>query len=163
MILTARRFMIALGFLLAVSSRSAKAQPAPQTVSFAVNAINVITYTGVPVLTITTAVAGSNPTTKTLSTSRWNVTTNQTGAKITASIPSNVPAGLTLSVNLAAPTGAASLGYKVLTTVSVDLVTGITKIGQTNRTVNYRLAATAAAGVIPSTTRVVTYTLTGGT
>lgn len=149
--------------LLAASSRSAKAQPTTQIVTFAVNPINVISFTGSPSITLTTAVAGSNPTTKTLSTSRWNVTTNQTGAKITASIPTNVPAGVTLSVNLAAPTGGVSLGYKALTTVSVDLVTGITKRNQTNRVVNYRLAATAAAGVIPSTTRVVTYTLTGGT
>ena len=59
-----------------------------------------------------------------------------------------------------------SLGNRVrkaLTTVSVDLVTGITMRNQTNRVVNYRLAATAAAGVVASTTRVVTYTITGGT
>ena len=143
------------------SARSAHGQT--QTVTFAVNPINVISFTGAPSLTVITAVAGLNPTTVTLSTARWNVTTNQTGAKITASIPANVPAGVTLSVSLAAPAGATSLGYKPLTTVAVDLVTNITKRNQTNRTVNYRLAATPAAGVILSTTRVVTYTITGGT
>ncbi len=157
------RLVWAVGLLLAGVCRSAHAQPATQVVTFQVLPINVISFTGAPSLTITTAVAGANPTTVTLSTSRWNVTTNQTGAKITASIPTNVPAGVTLSVNLAAPLGAASLGYKALTTVSTDLVTGITKRNQTNRVVNYRLAATAAAGVVASTTRVVTYTITGGT
>jgi len=159
----ATRLVCAVGLLLTGLCWSAQAQPATQVVTFQVLPINVISFTGVPVvLTITTAVAGLNPTTRTVSTARWNVTTNQTGAKITASIPTNVPAGVTLSVNLAAPTGATSLGYKALSTVSTDLVTGITKRNQTNRTVNYRLAATAAAGVVPSQTRVITYTITGG-
>jgi hypothetical protein len=158
------RLVCAVGLLLAGTGRSAHAQLATQVVTYQVLPVNVISFTGSPSLTITTAVAGANPTTVTLSTSRWNVTTNQTGAKITASIPTNVPVGLTLSANLATPGGGAvSAGYKALTTVSVDLVTGITKRNITNRVVNYRLAATAAAGVVPSTTRVVTYTITGGT
>jgi hypothetical protein len=158
------RLFCAVGLLLAGICRSAHAQPATQVVTYRVLPINVISFTGTPSLTITTAVAGAAPTTVTLSTPRWNVTTNQTGAKITASIPTNVPTGVTLSVNLATPGGGAvSTGYKALSTVSVDLVTGITKRNITNRVVNYRLAATAAAGVIPSATRVVTYTITGGT
>lgn len=155
--------MLVLGLLVIALSRHAKAQPATQTVLFAVKPINVISFTGSPSITITTAVAGSSPTTVTNNIARWNVTTNQTGAKITASIPSNAPGGVTLSVSLAAPAGATSLGFKPLTTLSVDLVTNITKRNQTNRTVSYRLAATPAAGVIPSTSRVVTYTITGGT
>ena len=69
-----------------------------QTVTFAVNAINQISFTGAPSLTITTAVAGSDPTSASDATSTWNVTTNQTGAKISASIASAMPAGLTLRV-----------------------------------------------------------------
>ena len=141
----------------------AEAQSGTQLVGFAVNAINVIAFTGAPSLTVVTAVAGANPTTVTNSTARWAVTTNQTGAKITGSIGSAMPAGLTLSANLAAPTGGTSLGYRALGTVAVDLVTNVTKRNQVNRVVNYRLAATAAAGVVTSSTRVVTYTITGGT
>lgn len=142
---------------------SARAQTGTQTVTFRVNAINVIRFTGTPSLTVVAAVAGANPTTVTNSTARWHYTTNQTGAKITGSIATAMPTGTTLSVNLAAPTGGTSLGYRVLGTVAVDLVTGVTRRNQTNRVVNYRLAATAAAGVIPSSTRIVTYTITGGT
>ena len=163
MISAARRFSVAIALLAVASPRSAKAQLATQTVGFAVNAINVIAFTGSPSMTIITALAGSNPTTVTNATARWAVTTNQTGAKITASIPTNVPTGLTLSVSLQAPTGGVSLGFKALTTATVDLVTGVTKRNQINRTVSYRLAATPAGGVIASTTRVVTYTITGGT
>ena len=141
---------------------AAQAQTATQTVTFAVNAINQIAFTGAPSLTITTAVAGSAPTSVTDASSAWAVTTNQTGAKISAAIASNMPAGLTLSANLAAPTGGTSASFQSLSTVSVDLVTGITKLAQGSLTATYKLDATAAAGVVASATRVVTYTISGG-
>ena len=140
----------------------AHAQTANQTVTFAVNAINQIAFAGTPSLTITTAVAGSAPTSVTDATSTWAVTTNQTGAKISASIPTVMPTGLTLSVNLGNPAAATSAGYMALGTAGVDLVTGITKLGQGSLAVTYKLDATAAAGVVTSATRVVTYTISGG-
>ena len=158
----ARRGAVALA-LVALAGVSAQAQTATQTVTFAVNAINQIAFTGSPSLTITTAVAGSAPTSVTDATSSWAVTTNQTGAKITASIPTAMPTGLTLSTNLAAPAGATSAGYMALGTVAVDCVTTITKLQQGSLAVTYKLDATAAAGVVASSTRVVTYTITGGT
>ena len=153
---------LALAFLAAPAARAAHAQTATQTVTFAVNAINQIAFTGAPSLTITTAVAGSAPTSVTDVSASWAVTTNQTGAKITASIPSAMPAGLTLSANLAAPTGGTSTSFQSLTTTAVDLVTGITKLAQNTLGVTYKLDATPAAGVVTSATRVVTYTITGG-
>src|SRR5665647_1614874 len=80
---------------------AAQAQTATQTVTFAVNAINQIAFSGAPSLTITTAVAGSAPTSVTDVSASWAVTTNQSGAKITASIATAMPAGLTLSASLA--------------------------------------------------------------
>ena len=163
MIITnARRTAVALA-LVAFAAASAQAQTANQTVTFAVNAINQIAFAGAPSLTITTAVAGSAPTSVTDNTASWAVTTNQTGAKITASIPAVMPAGLTLSSSLAAPAAATSAGFLALGTVAVDLVTGITKLAQGALGVTYKLDATAAAGVVASSTRVVTYTITGGT
>ena len=157
----ARRTAVALA-LVAFSALSAQAQTANQTVTFAVNAINQISFAGAPSLTITTATAGSAPTSVTDASATWAVTTNQTGAKISATMPA-MPAGLTLSASLAAPAGATSAGYQSLSTVSVDLVTGITKLAQGALVVTYKLDATAAAGVVASTTRVVTYTISGGT
>jgi len=159
----ARRSALALALLTCTMAGSASAQTATQTVTFAVNAINQVAFTGSPSLTITTAVAGSNPTSVSDASASWAVTTNQTGAKITASIPLAMPAGLTLSANLAAPGGATSLGSKALGTAGVDLVTGITMKAQSGMAVTYTLDATAAAGVVPSGSRVVTYTITGGT
>jgi YD repeat-containing protein len=141
---------------------AAQAQTANQTVTYAVNAINQIAFVGAPSLTITTAVAGSAPTSVTDASATWAVTCNQTGAKITATLAANMPAGLTLSSNLVAPTGGASAGYLALSTVGVDLVTGITKLAQGALGVTYKLDATAAAGVVASATKVVTYTISGG-
>lgn len=159
---TARR-LAAAAALVVVAAPVAHAQTATQTVTFAVNAINQIAVTGTPSLTITTATAGSAPTSVTDATATWAVTTNQTGAKITASIASNMAAGLTLSASLAAPTGGTSAGFLSLSTTAVDVVTGITKLAQGSLGVSYKLDATAAAGVVTSATRVVTYTITGGT
>ena len=149
--------------LVTVTAVSAQAQTATQTVTFQVNAINKIAFAGTPSLTITTAVAGSAPTSVTDATASWAVTTNQTGAKITASIPVDMVSGLTLSSSLVAPAGATSGGYMALSSVSADLVTGITKLAQGTLGVTYKLDATAAAGVVASDTRIVTYTITGGT
>jgi len=144
------------------AATAASAQTATQVVTFQVDAINQIAFAGSPSLVVNTATAGSNPTAST-SAASWAVTTNQTGSKITASIGSNMPAGLTLSVNLAAPAGASSAGAQSLSTVAVDLVTTITMLAQGALGVTYTLDATAAAGVVASTSRTVTYTITGGT
>ena len=157
------RFALAAAALLVAAAPAAQAQTATQTVTFAVNAINQIAFTGAPSLTIITAVAGSSPTSVTDVSAAWAVTTNQTGAKITASIPTVMPAGLTLSGNLVAPTGGTSAGFQALGTVAADMVTGITKLAQGSLGVAYKLDATPAAGVVTSATRIVTYTITGGT
>jgi CheY-like chemotaxis protein len=138
------------------------AQTAQQTVTFQVDAINQISVAGSPSLSITAGVAGGAPTSVTSTGNTWAITTNQSNSKITASIASAMPTGLTLSVNLGAPAGASSAGAKTLGTSAVDVVTGITKLNATGLSMVYQLDATAAAGVVASSTRVVTYTVTGG-
>ena len=153
--------ILATMILMAGAASAASAQTATQTVTFQVDAINQIAFSGSPSLVINTATAGSAPTAATAS-ANWAVTTNQTGAKVTASIGSAMPAGVTLSVNLGAPAGASSAGAQELSTTAVDLVTGLTKVAQGTLGVTYSLTATAAAGVVSSTSRTVTYTITGG-
>ena len=159
--MNAKKILSTMALMLSAAS-AASAQTATQVVTFQVDAINQIAFTGSPSLVINTATAGSNPTGATAS-ANWAVTTNQTGAKITASIASNMPAGLTLQVNLTAPAGGTSAGAQSLSTTSVDLVTSITKLAQGSLGVTYSLAATPTAGVVTSSTRTVTYTITGGT
>jgi hypothetical protein len=150
------------GMFVAVAATAAAAQTATQTVTFQVDAINQVGVTGSPTMDILAAVAGSAPTSVTSAGNTWAVTCNQTGAKITASINSAMPAGVTLSATLGAPAGGTSAGIMSLSTTAVDMVTGITKLNASALTLTYQLDATAAAGVITSTTRVVTYTSTGG-
>ena len=142
--------------------RTAMAQTSTQTVTFQVDAINQISFSGSPSLLINAATAGSAPTSVTATGSTYSVTTNQTGAKITASIASVMPTGLTLSATLTAPAGATSAGLKSLSTTASDMVTTISKLNAASLSVTYQLDATAAAGVVVSATRVVTYTITGG-
>src|SRR2546423_12314455 len=149
--LTRIYFLFAMGALGGAAELGAQTQ----TVTFAVNAISQISFSASPSLTITTAVAGSDPTSVIDAASTWSVTTNQTGAKISASLASAMPAGLTLRVLLAAPAGAASLGSTSLGTTSVDLVTGITKQKGSALVATYDLDATPAAGVVSSATKVV--------
>ena len=156
------RLFAAAGVLSLVASAAAFGQTATQIVTFQVTAINQISVSGAPSLTITTAVAGSAPTSVTSNVANWSVTTNQSTAKITGSLDSNMPAGLTLSANLAAPAGASSAGLTALSSSAVDLVTNITKLNASGLGLTYQLDATAAAGVVASSTRTVTYTITGG-
>ncbi|MGI9141276.1 MAG: hypothetical protein ACR2GJ_09220 [Gemmatimonadaceae bacterium] len=157
------RTFIALVALGTAFASRAEAQTATQTVTFQVSAINQVAVTGSPSLTVNTATAGSAPTAAT-ATGSWAVTTNQTGAKITGSIASAMPDGVTLTANLTAPAGGAtSAGAVSLGIVATDLVTGITKLNASALALTYGLAATAAAGVVASDTRVVTFTVTGGT
>jgi hypothetical protein len=148
--------------LLLAAANPAQAQTATQTVTFQVDAINQIAFTGSPSLVINTATAGSGPAAATAN-GTWAVTTNQSNAKITASINSAMPAGLTLTANLAAPAGGTSAGAQTLSTTAVDVVTGLTKVAQGTLNVTYELTATTAAGVVTSQSRTVTYTITGGT
>ena len=154
------RSAIMSGLLVIAAAASASAQT--QTVTFQVDAINMIAVTGSPSLTINTATAGGAPTSATSTGNTWAVTTNQSNAKVSASIASNMPAGLTLSASMVAPAGATSAGLQPLTTVAVDLVTVLTKQAATGLALSYQLDATAAAGVVASSTRLVTFTVSGG-
>ena len=153
---------LTIGALVAFAAVNTASAQVTQTVTFQVSAINQIAVTGAPSLTINAAVAGSAPTSVTSAANTWSVTTNQSTAMITASIPLAMPVGLTLSANLTAPAGATSTGLTALGTVAVNVVTGITKLNSAALGLTYQLDATAAAGVISSSTRVVTYTITGG-
>lgn len=159
--LNLRREIAALALIVG-ASLPATAQTATQTLTFQVDAINQIAFAGSPSLVVSTASAGNEPSVASAA-ATWAVTTNQSNAKITASINAALPANVILTVDLAAPSGATSAGAQPLGTTAVDLVTSLTRVAQGGLGVTYTLSATAAAGVVASTTRTVTYTITGGT
>lgn len=154
---------LAAALTLLCAANPLRAQTATQTVSFEVQAINQLAVSGNPgALTISAATAGNAPTSVSNSSTTWALTTNETSRKVTASIDQAMPANVTLSVALGAPSGAASAGTKVLGTTAVDLVTGASTVNQGTLSITYTLAATAAAGVVPSGSRTVTFTLVAG-
>jgi len=135
---------------------------ATQTVTFEVTAINEITVTGDPSLTINSATAGSGLNMATDALTSWAITTNAgtNGKKLTASINNNMPDGLTLQADFTAPTGAVSEGAKTLSSSAVNVVTGIEGVAASGLGITYTLSATVGAGVVNSSTRTVTLTLT---
>ena len=148
---------------LALTAAAGEGFAQTQTVSFSVDPVNQMSVSGNPgALTISAAVAGSALTSVTDATTTWAITTNQTGTKVTAAIDEAMPSGVTLKVNLAAPTLATSAGAVTLGTVAADVVTGITKLNETGKTITYTLSATSAAGVVASSSRTVTYTVVAG-
>ena len=147
--------------LVVFSAGKAAAQQATQDVTFEVQAINQIAFTGTPSLVISAATAGGAPTSASAN-ATYAVTTNETNRKITAEINSAMPAGVTLSVSLAAPAGGSSAGAVSLGTTAQDVVTGVSTVNASGLGVTYTLQATSAAGVVASDTRTVTYTITAG-
>lgn len=157
----ARRGAAVLGMIVGVAG-TASAQTATQTVTFQVDAISRLAFTGSPSLIVNTAVAGQNPTQATAS-ATYAVTTNQSAQKITAQLNSAMPTGLTLGVTLQTPGGSAtSVAGVQLDATAKDVINNLGQIAASALTVSYTLDATPAAGVVASSSRVVTYTITTG-
>ena len=151
------------GSLSLLSGIAMAATSATQTVTYAVSAINAITVSGNPAaLTVNAATAGSAPTSVSDATTTYAITTNETGKKITGATNTDMPAGLTLTVNLVAPTGGSSAGATSLSSIAADLVTGITTLNESGKTITYNLSATSAAGVVGSASKTVTLTIVDG-
>ncbi|MHB0937190.1 MAG: hypothetical protein ACYDCO_03120 [Armatimonadota bacterium] len=151
------------GLMLFAAVSAYAANSATQTVTYEVSAINEISVSGNPgALTVSTATAGSQPNSVSDSSTTYAITTNGTSMKITGAINTNMPANTTLSVNLTAPTGGTSAGATSLSTVAADLVTGITTLAESGKTIAYTLSATVTAGVVGSASKTVTLTIAAG-
>jgi hypothetical protein len=152
--------LIAAAVSLTAGTTQAQSDQASHLVSFEVQAINSISVTGSPSLVISAANAGSAPTSVTAN-ATYSITTNEVGQKVTASIDSDMPSGVTLSVLLGAPTGA-SASSQSLSEIAADVLTGVSTLSEAGLSMEYTLAATAAAGVVAADSRTVTYTILAG-
>lgn len=110
-------------------------------------------------LTISSATAGSQPNPVTGSTV-YSANLTYTGQrKVVASLNANMPVNTTLTVRVTSPSGGTSLGSVGLDTTPRDVVIAATPVFFTNVTLFYTFTGTVAAGVVPLSTRTVTYTL----
>jgi len=152
--------ILTMALVLGVYGVAHAANEATQSVSFEVQAINEISVSGNPeILTISAATPGSDPTPATDSSTTYAITTNGTGKVITARIDAAMPTGLTLTVNLEAPSVGDSADDVTLSTTAASVVTGIGPVAESSLTITYTLSATAEAEV-GSGSRTVTFTLT---
>lgn len=142
---TLKILAIAILFFFGVTG-TASSQTANQVVTIVVANINVISVSsGSLTLTINTATPGSAPSDAVDSATSYSVTTNGSAIKITASLGSAYASGISLALNLGAPSGATSAGSTVLTTTAQDLVTGISSLNESTLGITYTASATTAA------------------
>ena len=159
-----KKLVIALVFLISLCGLNGLCMAVNQTVTFEVQAINELSVSGNPgALIINSANAGFEPIEVTDSSTNYGITTNGINKKITGEINSNMPANCALKISMAAPAGGVSTGHTVLSTIASELVTGISGLAESAKTITYSFSATIAAGLISSDSRTVTLTLTDGT
>lgn len=108
--------------------------------------------------TINSAAAGSNPNPVTNSSTTYSGQAS-TSTTIVGVINTSMPTGVTLKIQLQAPTGATSAGLVTMSTTSSTLVSGITNSTWTSLPITYQLSATAAAAIQSNVSRTVTFTL----
>ncbi|MBN2184776.1 MAG: hypothetical protein JW746_05565 [Candidatus Krumholzibacteriota bacterium] len=121
-----------------------------------------LTVSGDPgILVINSVTAGSQPTSVTDATTTYSVVTTPAQMRITGELNSSMPPNVNLRITLQAPAGGTSSGSVQLTTTAKDLITGM--VHHTNQgglSITYEFSATVGAGVISSSSRTVTLTLT---
>lgn len=129
------------------------------SVTYEIAAINETSFTGTPAKLLIDAASELSGVSD--ATTTWAVTTNQTGMAVQGAV-SALPAGVTLEVELAKPTGTSVTTKRALSTTAQDLVTGITTLSESGLAVTYTLSATPAAGVVAEQIATVTYTVVAG-
>lgn len=111
--------------------------------------------------TINTAVAGQQPDPLINISTTYNFTTSALLKKrITGKVNSALPAGVTLQLQLTAPSGASSAGAVTLTTTAQNLVTGIPPNATgTGLTMTYTLTGTVNASKVTNANRNITLSI----
>ena len=156
-------FALSMVLLVVVIGNVYAADNASQTVTYQVSSIDEISVSGNPsALIVNAAVPGSQPTAATDAATSYSITTNNSSRKITGGINSAMPSNTSLKVSLTAPTGGSSAGQVTLTTTAQDLVTGISTLAESGKSISYEFSATLAAGIISSSQRTVTLTIADG-
>ena len=127
--------------------------------------LTALTVSGPPApFIISTAVAGSDPTGLTDNITTYFIKDKKPAGtrRIFASLDSPMPPGTTLTIQLMPSAGATSLGAVSMDMTARNLVVGIYKDNGTTLGITYVFTATVAAGVVPSQSRNVTFTLLDG-
>jgi hypothetical protein len=151
----------------ALTIRFAAAQTsATQSVNLTVNTVYKIATSGNPAaLTVTTGTAGTDVLTSVSDNSTTYSITQNFGntVKITANLDAALQTGYTLGINLASTKGTSAGTVDISNATSgsaVSVVTAINRGADAGQTITYTFSALASAGMLTSTTKTVTLTLT---
>lgn len=116
-----------------------------------------------PTFAITSAIAaGSAPQPIGNSTTTYNVSTVSGSVKrVTGQLSANMPSGVTLQIELVAPSGGTSAGFVTMTSTAQNMVTAIpASTTATGLTIAYVLSCTVAAAQVTNKTVTLTITVT---
>jgi hypothetical protein len=139
---------------------------ATQSVNLTVSTVYKISTSGNPsALVVTTGTAGTNALTSVSDNSTTYSITQNFGntVKITANLDAALQAGYTLTVNLASTKGTSAGTVDLSNATSgsaASVVTGVNRGADAGQAITYTFSALASAGMLTSTTRTVTLTLT---
>jgi len=147
--------------------QSAMAQDhANQSLNLSVDAVYKIAVSGDPgALKITTGTAGVDALTAVSDNStKYSITQNVAGTvKVTANLDAALAAGYTLQMNLTSSKGTSAGTVDISGTTpagAVNVVSSIAMGADANQVITYTFGASASAGTLSSTSKVVTLTLT---
>ena len=147
-------------FLVVGLSFAEAATTATALITYSIGSIDSIAISGnPPPFVVHSAIPGSGPSSASDSSTSYTISTNNSGRKITGVLNSNMPTGVTFSVNLQAPTGAVSSGLTALSAAEAILVTGISNSSEGNLTITYTLTVDASAAPTIGSVNAVTYTI----
>ncbi len=136
---------------------------ATQNLSLAVNAVYKLSTSGDPgALVINNGTAGTDALTSASDNSTsYSMTQNSaTPAKITAGLNSALSAGYSLTIGLASAKGTSAGAVDISSGVAKDVVTAMAKGADAGQVITYVFGANASAGILSTTAKVVTLTLT---
>ena len=153
-----RKLLVGAACLLACATGSIAGDTDTQQILFDIQVVNELVVDQASVtLTVNTATGGV-PDDAFDDATTYDVTTNESDKKITVALDSDLPAGLTLEIDMEAPTGASSSPQN-LSTAAVDAVTGISQVSESDLIIAYTLSVDDIAVGNVSGSRTATFTL----
>ncbi len=124
--------------------------------------IGTVSLGGAPaLLRVNSAMAGAEPNPKSGTSSiTVRAANSNKPQKILVQLSADMPANMTLSLDMTAPSGATDPGTVALDATARELMGNITNTTNETETLTYTFAATVAAGVVGAQSRTVTFTIT---
>lgn len=130
----------------------------------AASAQSIILSSAPATLVVRTAVPGSEPDAAVDVTTSYDLVTTAAGQRIMARLEEPLPPGITLTIDVVAPAGAASAGLVPLGMLDREIVGAIPSPGTySGLRITYRLKASTIAGTVPPSMGRVRFTVVDAT